>query len=162
MQVILNRFDESQPQASRLKRRIDCFIEYVIYCTLIGFVASICGDRHVNFYGSITWELKVLPGFIAIVVPWLFFFPAIESFNSGQTIGKALFRIKTVQDDFSKVSFGSSFVKHMFDLIDFLPLFGILGLLVTTNNKYRQRIGDLVAKTVVIDANYTPPPQNSY
>ncbi|MCS3797540.1 RDD family protein [Niastella sp. OAS944] len=162
MNDILTGFDYSPPPASRLKRWVACFIDYVIYFTLIGFSASIWGDRHVNIDGSVSWELNGLPGFLAIVIPWLFFFPAIESFNSGQTIGKALFRIKTVHDDFFKVSFGSSFVKHMFDLIDFLPLFGILGLLVTTNNKYRQRIGDLVAKTVVIDANYTPPAQNTY
>lgn len=162
MNDILTGFDDSPPPASRLKRWIACLIDYVIYFTLIGFGTSIWGDRHVNIDGSVSWELNGLPGFIAIVIPWLFFFPAIESFNNGQTIGKALFRIKTVHDDFFKVNFGSSFVKHMFDLIDFLPMFGILGLLVTTNNKYRQRIGDLVAKTVVIDANYTPPAQNTF
>jgi uncharacterized RDD family membrane protein YckC len=69
-----------------------------------------------------------------------------------------LFKVKILQDDFSKVSFRSALIKHLFDIIDFLPTFGILGLLVTTNNKYKQRIGDLVAKTVVIDATYTPPP----
>lgn len=160
MQDILTGFDYSPPPASRLKRYIACFIDYTIYFTMIGLSSSIWGDKHVNIDGSVSWELNGLPGFIAIVLPWLFFFPFIESFNSGQTIGKALFRIKNVQDDFSKVSFGSSFVKHMFDLIDFLPFFGILGLLVTTSNKYRQRIGDLVAKTVVIDATQAPPPQN--
>jgi uncharacterized RDD family membrane protein YckC len=162
MQDILTGFDYSPPPASRLKRYIACFIDYFIYFTMIGLGNPIWGDRHVNIDGSISWELKGLPGFIAIVIPWLFFFPFIESFNSGQTIGKALFRIKNVRDDFSKPSFGSSFIKHMFDPIDFLPFFGILGLLVTTSNKYKQRIGDLVAKTVVIDSNYNPPIQNSH
>lgn len=162
MQDILTGFDYSPPPASILKRWTACLIDYLIYCTLIGLSATIWGDKHVNVDGSVTWQLNGLPGFIAIVVPWLFFFPAIESFNSGQTIGKALFKIKTVRDDFSKLSFGTSFLKHMFDFIDFLPMFGTLGLLVTTRNKYKQRIGDLVAKTVVIDATYIPPPQNSY
>jgi uncharacterized RDD family membrane protein YckC len=158
MQDILTGFDYSPPPASRLKRYIACLIDYVIYFILVGLGSSIWGDRHVNVDGSISWELNGLPGFAAILLPWLFFFPFIESFNSGQTIGKALFKVKIVQqDDFSKVSFGSALIKHLFDIIDFFPAFGILGLLVTTNNKYKQRIGDLVAKTVVIDATYTPP-----
>jgi len=157
MQDILTGFDYSPPPASRVKRYIACFIDYFIYLVLIGLGSYIFGERMIDETGSISWELHGFKGFLAIVLPWLFFFPFIESFNSGQTIGKAIFRIKIVQDDFSKVSFGSSFIKHMFDLIDFFPMFGILGLLVTTNNKYRQRIGDLVAKTVVIDATYAPP-----
>lgn len=158
MNDILTGFDYSPPPASRLKRYFACVIDYVIYFTLVGLGSSIWGERYVKVDGAISWELNGLPGFAAIVLPWLFFFPFIESFNSGQTIGKALFRVKIVQqDDFKKVSFGSALIKHLFDIIDFLPTFGILGLLVTTNNKYKQRIGDLVAKTVVIDATYAPP-----
>lgn len=160
MNDILTGFDYSPPPASRVKRYIACFIDYAIYFVLIWLGSSIWGEHHVNIDGSESWELNGIPGFLAIVLPWLFFFPFIESFNSGQTIGKALFRIKLVHDDFSKVPFTASLVKHMFDLIDFLPMFGILGLLVTTNNKYRQRIGDLVSKTVVIDATAPPPPEN--
>jgi uncharacterized RDD family membrane protein YckC len=160
MQDVLTGFDYSPPPASRGKRWVACFIDYFIYFTMVGLGSYVFGNRMIDAEGSITWELHGIPGFVAILIPWLFFFPFIESFNSGQTIGKALFRLKIVNDNFSKVSFSSSLIKHLFDLVDFFPMFGILGLLVTTNNKYRQRIGDLVAKTVVIDSNNPPPPQN--
>lgn len=162
MQDILTGFDYSPPPASRIRRLKACIVDYAICFTLVGLGIYIWGDRHVNIDGSVSWEMHGLPGLITFFIPWLFFFPAIESFNSGQTIGKALFRIKTVQDGFSKVSFSGSLIKHMFDPIDFMPVFGILGMLVTTRNKYKQRIGDLVAKTVVIDSNYTPPARNNY
>lgn len=68
-----------------------------------------------------------------------------------------MFKIKTVHDDFSNLNFRSALIKHLCDILDYFPFFGIVGLLVTTNNKYKQRIGDLVAKTVVIDATYEPP-----
>ncbi|HUP14091.1 MAG TPA: hypothetical protein VM187_17845 [Niastella sp.] len=43
MQDILTGFDDSPPPASRGKRYIACFIDYVIYFTLIGLATSIWG-----------------------------------------------------------------------------------------------------------------------
>ena len=157
MQDILTGFDYSPPPASRTKRWFACLIDYFIYFTLIGLGSYIFGERFVDTEGNITWELHGFTGFLAMFVPWLLLFPAIESFNGGQTLAKSLFKIKTIRDDFSNLNFTSALIRHLCDFFDYLPIFGIVGLLVTTNNKYKQRIGDLVAKTVVVEATYEPP-----
>jgi uncharacterized RDD family membrane protein YckC len=44
----------------------------------------------------------------------------------------------------------NTFVRHFFDFIDNFPFLGIVGLIVASNNNLKQRVGDLLGKTVVI------------
>lgn len=151
MEDILTDLNYAPVLASRAKRWIACVIDYIIYFLATTFVSYVFGKRVIDNDGDHVWQLTGMPGFFAIVLPWLLFFPLIESFNDGQTIGKAIFRIKAVKEDNSRLSFGNSFARHLFDLIDYLPFLGIAGLVVASNNKNKQRVGDLVAQTIVID-----------
>lgn len=67
-----------------------------------------------------------------------------------QTLGKANFKIKTVKVNGEKATLGNCIVRHLFDFIDSFPFFGITGLIVAGNNALKQRVGDLVAKTIVV------------
>src|SRR5688572_9292729 len=100
MQDVLTGFDYSPPPASRTKRWIACFIDYILYLILFVTGCYLFGEPVINNYGDVVWELHGFKGFLGIIIPWLFLFPVIECFNSGRTIGKALFRIKTLRDDF--------------------------------------------------------------
>lgn len=151
MQDILTDVDYSPVLASKTKRWLACFVDYSIYSTAAGFLIYIFGNSVINSDGERSWELTGMPAFFTCVLPWFLFFPGIESFNKGQTLAKALFRIRTVKEDNSRLSFGNSFVKHLFDVVDYFPFFGITGLIVAANNKKKQRVGDLVAKTIVIN-----------
>jgi uncharacterized RDD family membrane protein YckC len=157
MNDILTGFDYSPPPASRTKRWVACFIDYFIYFSLVCLGGYAFGERYIDADGSIIWHLYGFAAFLGMFLPWLILFPGIESFNSGQTIGKSLFKVRTLKDDYTDLNFKSALIRHLCDLIDYFPVFGIIGLLVTTNNKHKQRIGDLVAKTVVVDATYVPP-----
>lgn len=151
MQDILTDIDYAPPLASKTKRWLACIVDYMIYSAAVGLLIYIFGKNVIDDDGEQVRQLHGVPAFFAVVLPWLLYFPGVESFNNGQTLGKILFRLRTVKEDNSKLSFGNSFVKHLFDLIDYFPFFGIVGLIVASNNKKKQRIGDLVAKTMVID-----------
>lgn len=71
----------------------------------------------------------------------------------GQTIGKRLVGIKVVNENFREIKTSQAFIRFFFGLIDFSCLF--VGLIVAYNNKNNQRIGDQIAKTLVIDINKT-------
>jgi len=86
---------------------------------------------------------------IVFVLSWIVYFPIIEGI-SGQTLGKRIFKLKVLKEDYSKLNILNSFFRRLFDFIDFLPTFGILGLIVASSNSKIQRIGDLVAKTIVV------------
>jgi len=88
--------------------------------------------------------------FISIAI-WLLLFPLPEGFK-GQTLGKRLFRIRVLSHDHSTASYGQCFVRHLLDIIDWLPFFGVAGLIAASINKKNQRIGDLLAKTIVVDS----------
>jgi len=151
MEDILNDFYDSPVPTSRLKRWLASFIDYLFCLLLIGVINYFLDDRPIH--GEIVMiSIQSLVEIGMFLIPWLLLLPGIETINDGKTFGKAFFKIKVIKPDGSKIDFASSIVRHLFDCIDFLPFGGILGLAFTTNNKKAQRLGDRVAKTMVIDA----------
>ncbi len=90
------------------------------------------------------------PNLIVSLLLWFVLFPLAEGFK-GQTIGKKLLHVKVMSKNYSKAAYGQCIVRHLFDIIDFLPLFGLLGIIVSSYTKEKQRIGDLAGGTIVID-----------
>ncbi len=69
----------------------------------------------------------------------------------GATIGNSITRLKPVSINgiSKKVSLGQSLLRHLFDPIDMF-FFGLVGILTIQNSEKNQRVGDIVAKTIVI------------
>ncbi len=68
----------------------------------------------------------------------------------GQTLGKKLFGIKVMMQDGRKCTVLGAILRNVFRLID--VIFGgyLLAIIVMTLTPRRQRVGDLIARTVVI------------
>lgn len=72
----------------------------------------------------------------------------------GGTLGNLVFDLQVVSirdNSTSSLTVGQSFKRHLVDLLD-IWFFGLLGILLIKNTKYNQRLGDLWAKTIVIDS----------
>jgi len=80
---------------------------------------------------------------------WIIYFPVMEGIT-GRTLLKKLFKLKVVKKDFSKITIFQAFVRRIFDFVDILPMFGILGIILASSTKNNQRIGDLLSGTIVI------------
>ncbi len=65
------------------------------------------------------------------------------------TIGNWTVGFKTLNQNGEKLKFWQSLVRHCFDLIDIWPLGGV-GVLSIKCTKKNQRVGDLVARTIVV------------
>ena len=86
---------------------------------------------------------------ILFVVEWLY--PVLfELLARGQTPGKRLLGIAVVNDDLSPVTLGTSLIRNLLRIIDFLPLFYLAGIVTMLSNRRFQRLGDLAAGTQVI------------
>jgi uncharacterized RDD family membrane protein YckC len=95
------------------------------------------------FVGPIVLATWLLP---------LFYFTYFES-TSGQTPGKQLAHIRTVDEKTLKpLDFGRSLVRNLLRIIDSLPFFYIVGLILVASTEKRQRIGDMAAASIVIKA----------
>ncbi len=97
---------------------------------------------------------------LIIKLPWIFYNPVMELFFKGQTIGKMILGIRVVTLDGERPGLREVFTRWLFrgDFIwisaDFLVLlwlgFGILGIIFSSISDKNQRMGDVLAQTVVI------------
>jgi uncharacterized RDD family membrane protein YckC len=152
MEDLLSDLDYAPALASKTKRWFACVIDYVIYYVVFFALVFLFGNRRIEVYGDTSRHVSGITVILITMLPWLLFFPVIEAINGGQTIGKALFGIKTVKEDGSKIKFRDSFLRHLLDLVDYFPFLGICGMIVASNNDKKQRVGDLVAKTIVVNS----------
>lgn len=85
----------------------------------------------------------------AFLLEW--FYPVFcEVLWHGQTPGKRAMNIAVVNDDLTPIAWGTSIVRNLVRFADLLPaffLFGTISIIVTNNF---QRLGDLVAGTLVV------------
>ena len=110
---------------------------------LIGFVAGALNGGEVEF----------TPALDVILLGWaLYYYFACES-GGGQTIGKRLMRLRVVRADGGHAGMGEILVRTILRVIDGIALYlvGLVVMLVT--GERRQRLGDLAAGTIVVDAN---------
>jgi uncharacterized RDD family membrane protein YckC len=154
MEDVLIDFESPGP-ASRFARWLASFIDYLIFALLAGVIVHYLRrvGPIIKGEGEIVVIYNDIVGIAFIVIPWLVILPGWETFNKGQTIGKAIFGIRVLNQDGSRLDIFSSVVRHLFDFIDFLPFGGLAGLATAGSNKKAQRIGDLVAKTIVVEGN---------
>ncbi|WP_299902039.1 RDD family protein [uncultured Aquimarina sp.] len=69
----------------------------------------------------------------------------------GATIGNSIVGLKpiSIYGISKNLSFGQSALRHLFDPIDMF-FFGLVGILTIQNSEKNQRVGDIVAKTIVV------------
>jgi len=94
-----------------------------------------------------------LGGLIAIIGSFVVIFGyhwACEAFWSGQTIGKRVFRLRAVGDRGEPLTFAQAGIRNIVRLVDFLPWFYGVGLVVLFANGRGKRLGDLAAGTIVV------------
>jgi len=82
---------------------------------------------------------------------WLIYFTYFEG-TSGQTIGKKFAHVRVVKEDGSSCDFGSALVRSILRIVDSLPAIYILGIILIAATDKRQRLGDMLAKTIVVKA----------
>lgn len=73
-----------------------------------------------------------------------------EAFWNGQTPGKRAFGLRVINTEGYAIGFYEAMLRNLLRAADFVPLFYGAGFLVASSTRRMQRIGDLVAGTMVI------------
>ncbi len=86
---------------------------------------------------------------LAFAIEW--FYPVyFELFRQGKTPGKSMLGLFVAQENASPITPVASLIRNLLRVVDFLPFCYGFGLFCILSNARFQRIGDMVAGTVVL------------
>jgi uncharacterized RDD family membrane protein YckC len=117
----------------------------------------------------------VVPDWVALTIVlvllpswWLGYFIAFETLWRGRTLGKAALGLRVVTKEGAPVRFRHAAIRGLLGLVDFLVLGGFLAVVFILFTRDNQRLGDLVAGTLVLrersalaapaPVSFAPPP----
>lgn len=89
--------------------------------------------------------------YIVLVPIWIFYDIVSELYLNGQTIGKRLLKTRVVSLNAKNLDLKSVLIRWAFRLIDITGTSGFLGVFMIISSSRNQRIGDVLARTTVID-----------
>jgi uncharacterized RDD family membrane protein YckC len=88
---------------------------------------------------------------VTLVLIWAYFI-LLEWLWNGQTIGKRVYKLRVINEDGSPARFTAVLIRNLLRLVDFLPAFYGVGVLIIVLSPKSQRLGDLAAGTYVVRA----------
>ncbi|NJP04505.1 MAG: RDD family protein [Chloroflexaceae bacterium] len=78
------------------------------------------------------------------------YFLLFEMIWNGQSPGKRMVRLRVVREGGRPITFGASAVRNLIRIVDFLPAFYGLGVVVMFIDRRVRRLGDLAGGTLVV------------
>ncbi len=125
---------------------LDCFVCLAVFIVL----GIILGDAYASTssHGSVSVGVSgpsIWIGSILIIAVFSFL-----EFKFGKTPGKFICKTKVVTETGAAITLGQSVIRNLLRLIDGI-FFYLVGLIIISIDKNNQRLGDLVAKTIVTD-----------
>jgi uncharacterized RDD family membrane protein YckC len=137
--------------AKRLAAQIiDLVILYSVFSLIL--VVMLTGLSFESFALKLSGMTMIyVIGSYVLVFSLIFFlyFIVLESFT-GMTVGKRAMRIKVVREDGSKCGLMPAVVRNLLRIVDVLPFLYILGMIVIARSDKKQRVGDVVARTILV------------
>ncbi len=129
-------------------------VQYIIDYILAGIIPGLAYwlfDRSTGSAHSFGWLIATVIALAAYFLYWV----VLPYGHRGQTFGMRLLRLRVLSKDGTRASMMQLFIRGILLIIDTL-VFGLVGFITMLCSKYRQRIGDHAAGTVVVPARYGP------
>jgi uncharacterized RDD family membrane protein YckC len=122
-----------------LARMLDSVIQFAIIFALVVGIFSFSVPGSVRAAGFVLLFLVMF----AYDVPF-------EVLNNGRTVGKAAAGIRVVERNGEPVGFIPSAIRNIMRIVDFLPVFYVVGSVAIVSSHDDQRLGDMAAGTLVV------------
>ena len=127
-------------------------VQYIIDYILAGIVPGLAYwlfDRDATSIHGARWLVASIIALAAYFVYWV----VIPHGLNGQTFGMKLLKLRVISKNGGRASMLQWFIRSIFLVIDTL-IFGLVGLITMACSRYRQRLGDHAAGTVVVPARF--------
>lgn len=124
------------------------FVSILIDSIILGIINGIVGVA-LGVFSRRPGEVPVDWWLISFII-FIAYYTYLEG-SKGQTIGKMITKIKVVQEDGRPIDMSQAFIRNILRIIDGLIAYLIGAILIWRSDK-KQRLGDRIAKTVVVRA----------
>ena len=127
---------------------IDYLVQFGAFVVLILVMMLFLPSIQKFEAASAKWLIAIL-----ILIPFLLqwgYFSLFEGLWHGQTPGKRLAKIRVIQQSGRAITIFEALSRNLLRAIDFLPTFYVVGTISIFVTSRNQRLGDLVAGTLVV------------
>ncbi len=135
----------SLPLAGPLTRFLAWLLDLLI---VLGIILGI--TIALNIFGVVLGDLAGMLWFLAAFGVWFGYGIVLEWFWNGQTVGKKVLRLRVMDEHALRLSFSQVVIRNLLRMADMQPMFYLLGGILCVTSRKLQRLGDMVAGTVVI------------
>ena len=103
-----------------------------------------------NVFGGISanWAIGIVV-LIVFLMHWGYF-ALFEAFSNGRTPGKRVAKIRVIHQSGRGINFVESLARNLVRYVDYLPGFYAVGVVAIFLSRRNQRLGDMVAGTLVV------------
>jgi uncharacterized RDD family membrane protein YckC len=133
-------------------RFIAILVDYLIWTTGIIILAILMAIilPALHFAGGVSenWALGIVI-LIVFLLQWGYF-ALFEAFSNGRTPGKRVAKIHVIHRSGRAISFVESLARNLVRFVDYLPSFYTVGVVAIFLSRQNQRLGDMVAGTLVV------------
>lgn len=143
-------------------RAIACLTDYAIqtvagflFFLLIALIASAAPSSPATASSTTSqsspsgaWITAIV--FLVIFIAQWGYFTLFETFWNGRTPGKRMLRLRVMQQNGRSIGFLDALTRNLLRVVDGIPGFYLIGLIAVFSTRRSQRLGDLVAGTVVV------------
>ncbi len=130
-------------------RFVALLIDNVVMLVLAYLIGAVTGSTTAGGF-----ELTGAPAFVFFLLYALYFW-LLEAFLGG-TLGKLILGMRVRMEDGSNLTVAASLIRNLLRIIDALPFAYILGAILIWTSPTRQRLGDRLAKSVVVKKYQLP------
>jgi uncharacterized RDD family membrane protein YckC len=129
---------------------LDTLIIGAVYFALgLVFVLALTAVHALNQMDSMTMWFVAALVLVAFVVNWGYF-ALCEAYWQGQTPGKRVMKLRVIKDSGRQITLFEALARNLVRFIDYLPGMYLTGVIAMLCNKRNQRLGDMVAGTLVV------------
>jgi uncharacterized RDD family membrane protein YckC len=138
-------------QTANVGSRILAFLIDMLVVGTGTFVGVVAVAIAVNASGAVLPDWLVVAMFLVLIPGWWFgYFTAMETLWRGRTLGKAALGLRVVTREGAPVRFRHAAIRTLLGLVDFGVGSGFFAVVFILFSRDNQRLGDLVAGTLVL------------
>jgi uncharacterized RDD family membrane protein YckC len=140
------------PLAGIGSRFIAILVDYLIWgaAFFIFFLLALIVIPAMSIFGRISANWAIGIALLIVFVMHWGYFALFEAFSNGRTPGKRVAKIRVIHQSGRGINFVESLARNLVRYVDSLPSFYAVGVVAIFLSKRNQRLGDMVAGTLVV------------